>query len=359
MLSQSSLQFLEQFLSTDGPSGFEFESAACYRRYAETFAEKVTFDVLGNTIASLNPEAPFKVMIAGHCDEIGFQVTYISDEGFVFFRPVGGVDRNTVPGTEVKILTEKGPLYGVIGRKAIHMQSQKERDTPSEFKDLWIDTGIEDGAKVKELVTVGDAVSCRSNFRRLGENRILSKSLDDKIGAFVAVEVLKTLAARKLPVGVFAVATTQEEVGTRGVKPVSYGIDAQAGFCVDVGHTTDIPGTEKKVHGDVKLGGGPILTRNADNNPVLVRRMMEQAKARSFPFQLVCGGKPTGGTDTASMQLARSGVATALVSIPNRYMHTPVELCDLRDVENAIGIIAETIGSFTGNETFIPGIDGR
>ena len=359
MLSDASLTFLERFMNCNGPSGFEFEAAECFRNYAKDFAHRVTTDVMGNTIAVLNPDAPFKVMLAGHYDEIGFQVTYITDEGFVCFRPVGGVDKNTVPGLEVNILTEKGLLPGVIGRKAIHLQSQKERDTPSEFKDLWIDTGIEDGAKVKELVAVGDAVSFRTNYHRAGENRIISKSLDDKIGAFVVIEVLKKLSTMNIPVGVYAVGTTQEEIGTRGVKTSSYGIDAQVGFCVDVGHATDVPGTDKKSAGDVKLGNGPILTRNADNNPVLVRRMMEEAKKNSFPFQLVCGGRPTGGTDTASMQLARAGMATALVSIPNRYMHTPVEICDLRDVENAINIIASTIASFDGRDSFIPGIDGK
>ncbi|MBR2905290.1 MAG: M42 family peptidase, partial [Lentisphaeria bacterium] len=168
MLSDTSLAFLERFMNCNGPSGFEFEAAECFRNYAKDFAHKVITDVMGNTIAVLNPDAPVKVMLAGHYDEIGFQVTYITDEGFICFRPVGGVDKNTVPGLEVNILTEKGPLPGVIGRKAIHLQSQKERDTPSEFKDLWIDTGIEDGAKVKELVTVGDAVSFRTNYHRAG-----------------------------------------------------------------------------------------------------------------------------------------------------------------------------------------------
>lgn len=359
MLSDTSLYFLERFMNTNGPSGFEFEAAACYRQYAETFAHKVSTDVLGNTIAVLNPDAPFKVMLAGHYDEIGFQVTYISDEGFIYFRNVGGVDKNTVPGLEVNILTESGLLPGIIGRKAIHLQSPKERETPSELKDLWIDTGIEDGAKVRELVKVGDAVSFRTNYHRAGENRIISKSLDDKIGAFVVIEVLKKLSSMKLPVGVYAVGTVQEEVGTRGVKTCSFDIDAQVGFCVDVGHAADVPGTDKKSAGDVILGKGPILTRNADNNPVLVRRMMETADKNSLPYQLVCGGKATGGTDTCSMQISRAGMATALVSIPNRYMHTPVEICDLRDVENAIEILASTIASFSGNDSFIPGIDGK
>lgn len=359
MLSDTSLYFLERFMNTNGPSGFEFEAAACYRQYAETFAHKVTTDVMGNTIAVLNENAPFKVMLAGHYDEIGFQVTYISEEGFVYFRPVGGVDKNTIPGLEVNILTDTGALPGIIGRKAIHLQSPKERDTPSELKDLWIDTGIEDGAKVKELVKVGDAVSFRTNYHRAGENRIISKSLDDKIGAFVAIEVLKKLSSMDIPVGVYAVGTVQEEIGARGARTSSFNINAQVGFCMDVGHATDVPGVDKKSAGDVKLGGGPILTRNADNNPVLVRKMMEYANKNSLPYQLVCGGKATGGTDTCVMQIAQSGMATSLVSIPNRYMHTPVEICDLRDVENAIEILAGVISTFTGKESFIPGIDGK
>jgi len=358
MLTKTSLDFLERFLKSSGPSGFEFEPAAVYRDYARSFADVVTTDVNGSTIACLNPKAPFKVMLAGHYDEIGFQVVYVDDGGLVTFRPVGGIDKHTLPGIEVDIINGEGKrIPGVIGRKPIHLQTQKERETASEIKDLWIDIGAQNKEEAEKLVRVGDPIAFRSNFRRLGENAVMSKGLDDKIGAFVVIEALKALSKKKIKVGVYAVGTVQEELGLRGARPSAFGIDPQAAICVDVGFATDVPGVDKKTWGDAVLGGGPMLQRNANNNPVMNRIMFDIAAKKKIPYQLECGHRASGGTDTDAIQLSRAGVATALVSIPNRYMHTPVEICDLRDVENAIALIAETIASFSGKETFIPGID--
>ena len=358
MLSKTSLDFLERFMKSSGPSGFETEPAAVFRAYAKTFADTVTTDVNGNTIACINPKAPFKVMLAGHYDEIGFQVVYVDDGGLVTFRPVGGIDKHTLPGIEVDIINAKGErIPGVIGRKPIHLQTPKERETASEIKDLWIDIGAADKEEAEKLVQVGDPIAFRANYRRLGKNSVMSKGLDDKIGAFVIIEALRELAKRKIKVGVYAVGTVQEELGLRGARPSAFGIDPQASICVDVGFATDVPGVEKKTWGDATLGGGPMLQRNANNNVVLNRIMFDIAKKKKIPYQLECGHRASGGTDTDAIQLTRAGVATALVSIPNRYMHTPVEICDLRDVENAVKLIAETIASFTGKETFIPGID--
>ena len=337
MLSKSSLDFLEAFMNTSGPSGFEFEPAAAFRNYAKEFAHEVRTDVTGNTIAVLNPDAKFKVMLAGHYDEIGFQVVYIDEGGLVSFRQVGGIDKNTLPGIEVNIINARGEkIPGVIGRKPIHLQTPKERETPSEFKDLWIDIGAENADEAKKLVGIGDPVAFKVNYKRYGENRIMSKGLDDKIGAFV---------------------TVQEELGLRGATTSAFGVDPNMAIAVDVGFATDVPGVEKKSYGDVTLGGGPLLSRNADNNPVVNRLMFKVADKKKIKYQLDCGHRASGGTDTAQIQMTRSGVATALISIPNRYMHTPVEICDLRDVEGAINLIAETIAALSGKETFIPGID--
>ena len=358
MLAKSSLEFLERFMKSSGPSGFEFEPAALFREYARTFADSVRTDVNGSTIACINPDAEFKVMLAGHYDEIGFQVVYVDDGGLVTFRSVGGIDKHTLPGLEVDIINEKGQrIPGVIGRKPIHLQTPKERETASEIQDLWIDIGAASKQEAEKLIRTGDPIAFRSNYRRLGKNAVMSKGLDDKIGAFVIIEALRELKKKKVKVGVYAVGTVQEELGLRGAKPSAFGIDPQAAICVDVGFATDVPGVEKKTWGDVTLGGGPILQRNANNNPVLNRLMFDLAAKKKIPYQLECGHRASGGTDTDAIQLTRAGVATALVSIPNRYMHTPVEICDLRDVENAIKLIAETIASFKGKETFIPGID--
>ena len=358
MLSSASLDFLKRLLETSGPSGFEAPCAAVYREYASSFAHSVKSDVMGNTIAAINEEAPFKVMLAGHYDEIGFQVVYIDDNGLLTVRAVGGIDKFTVPGLEVNITNRNGEVIpGVFGRKPIHLQTPKERETPMEIKDMWVDIGAESRKEAEALVSVGDPVTFRVNYRRMGKNAIMSKGLDDKIGAIVIIEALKKLSRRKIKCGVYAVGTVQEELGYRGAHISAFDIAPNAAICVDVGFATDVPGVEKKAWGDTRLGGGPILARNADNNIVMNRIMFDIAARKKIPYQIQCGHRASGGTDTCQMQLTRSGVATALVSIPNRYMHTPVEVCDLRDVENAIDLIAETIASFTGKETFIPGID--
>jgi len=207
----------------------------------------------------------------------------------------------------------------------------------------------------EKLVTVGDAVAFKRDFALLGKHRVMSKGLDDKIGAFVVAETLRKLAAKKLDVAVFAVGTVQEELGLRGAATSAFGIAPDVGIAVDVGFATDVPDIDKKSLGEAKLGGGPMLERNADNNPVLGRLMRKVASKNKIKIQEQAGFRASGGTDTSRVQLTRGGVATALVSIPNRYMHTQVEMCDLRDVENAVKLIAETVASIKPNDSFIPG----
>lgn len=357
MLSPASLKFLEKLMRCSGPSGYEIETAGAYREYLGKFADETYTDVMGNTFGVLNRKAEFRVMLAGHYDEIGFQVVYISEEGLLYFRANGGIDKLTVPGLEVEVLTAAGRVRGVIGKKPIHLCSPKERDTPAELSDLWIDIGAADRADAAKIVKVGDPVAFPSNFRRLGDYRIMSKGMDDKIGAFVVAETLRELSKRKLKVGVYCVGTVQEELGLRGAITSSFAVAPKVGFAVDVGFTTDIPDVQKKLLGEIKLGEGPELTNSADNNIVLGRLIRKIADKRKIRYQETVAHRASGGTDTAQIQLAHTGVATALVSIPNRYMHSPVEICDLRDVEGAIAILTETIASFTGRESFIPGVD--
>jgi endoglucanase len=260
-----------------------------------------------------------------------------------------------VPGAEVEVLSKNGPVPGVIGKKPIHLLTPKERDAAIELKDLWIDIGAEDRKDAERLVTVGDPVAYKRDFALLGKHRVMSKGLDDKIGAFVVAEVLRTLASKKLGVAVFAVGTVQEELGLRGAATSAFGIAPDVGIAVDVGFATDVPDVDKKTLGEAKLGGGPMLERNADNNPVLGRLIRSTAKKLKIKVQEQAGFRASGGTDTARVQLTRSGVATALVSVPNRYMHTQVEMCDLRDVENAVKLIAGTVAAIKPGQSFIPG----
>ena len=358
MIRQKSLDFLEELLISSGPSGFEEKTAACYRNYLEQFAHNVKTDVTGNTIAVLNPDSDFKVMLAGHYDEIGFQITHISDEGLLYFRTVGGIDKLTVPCLEVEILTENhGKIKGVIGKKPIHLLTSSEREKITELKDMWIDIGAENKKEAAEKITIGDPVAFKANFERFGKYKIKSKGLDDKIGAFVVAEAFRILAESNVTIGAYTVGTGQEELGLRGAATSAFGINPDVGIAVDVGFSTDLPDIDKKQLGEGKLGAGPFLDRNADNNPVLGRKIRKIADKYNINIQERAGYRASGGTDTARMQLTRSGVATALISIPNRYMHTPVEMCDLRDVENAVNLIVETVKSFKENDSFIPGLN--
>ncbi len=357
MLSEKSLNFLEQLMKCSGPSGFEIETAAVFRKYISQFAGKVHTDVTGNTIGILNEKSDFKVMLAGHYDEIGFQVVFISEEGLLYLRNVGGIDKVTVPGTEVEILTEKGRVHAVIGKKPIHLTDDKDRNQAVEIKNLWADIGVENKKEAQKIVRIGDPVAVKSNFRRMGKNRIMSKGMDDKIGAFVVAETLRELSTRKINVAVYGVGTVQEELGLRGATTSAFGIAPNVGFAIDVGFATDTPDIEKKTLGSVSLGKGPILSRSADDNPVIARILRATAKKKNIKYQEKAGFRASGGTDTAVIQLTRGGVATSLIGIPNRYMHTPVEMCDLRDVEGAIRLLTETISTLKPGQTFIPGID--
>ena len=355
MFNKESLDFLERFMKCSSPSGYEVEAAKCYREYLKPYCAEVRGDVLGNSIAVLNPKAKFKVMLAGHYDEIGFQIVYISDEGLLYFRPNGGIDKLNIPASEVDILTPKGRVPGVIGKKPIHLLKESERNQAVELTDMWIDIGASSRAEAEKLVSIGDPVAERANFRMLNKNRFISKGTDDKIGAFVVAETMKALSKRKLNVAVYGVGTVQEEVGLRGSHASAFGVDPDVGFAIDVGFATDIPDIPKKIWGDITLGNGPALSRSCDNNPVLGEFIRKVAKTKRIPYQESVAHRATGGTDTASIQLTRAGVATALLSMPNRYMHSMVEMCDLRDAEAAVKLLTESIAAMTGKESFVPG----
>ena len=356
-MNKSSLKFMEDFMNSSSPSGYEEPAAAVFRNYISKFCDDVRTDVMGNTMGVLNADAPFRVMLAGHYDEIGFQIVYISDDGLLYFRPNGGIDKLNVPASEVEILTEKGKVHGVIGKKPIHLLSAKEREIAPELNDMWIDIGAENREQAEALVSIGDPVAMCPNFRFMGEHRVMSKGMDDKVGAFVVAEVMKNLAKRKLNVAVYGMGTVQEEVGLRGATTGTFAVDPQVGFAIDVGFATDLPDIPKKLLGDIKLGGGPELNRSADNNVVLGRIVRKVAKEKKIPYQDTAAHRASGGTDAAQMQMTRGGVATCLGSSPNRYMHSQVEIWDIRDVENAIKLLTETIASLQGNEEFIPGIN--
>ncbi len=354
-MNSESKKFLVDFLSQCGPSGFEENSQSVWVKRTKQYADELKRDVHGNAIAIINPKASFKIMLAGHCDEIGFIISHISSEGFLHIIPVGGIDSGVLPGSQVRVLTDKGFVTGVIGKKPIHLMEDADRGKTVPIKDLWVDIGAKDREDALKVVQLGDAISYMPNYVELRNEIFSSKGCDDKTGAFVVSEVIKILSKKKLrkDVGVYGVSTVQEEVGLRGAKTSAYGIDPQVGIAVDVGFASDTPGIDKRIVGEVSLGKGPVLHTGPAINRGLGKLLIDVAKKKKIPYQFSSVGRPD-GTDTSAMQLTRQGVATALVSVPNRYMHTMVETCSLEDLVHCADLIAETILSITPKTDFVP-----
>jgi len=294
-------------------------------------------------------------MLAGHTDEIGFMISYIDDNGFLYFRGIGGWDPQVLPGQRVWIMTGAGRLTGVIGRKPIHLLEEEERKKVVKFEDLWIDIGAKDKEEAEKLVSIGDPIVLAYGFEELRNGIAASRGFDDKSGAFVVLEAARMLAQLAPQAEVYAVATVQEEVGLRGARTSAFGIDPKVGIAVDVGFATDTPGMdkEKKKVGEAKMGKGPIIARGPNINGKLFELLVETAKDKKIPYQLE--GAPRGtGTDANAIQLTRAGVATGLVSIPNRYMHSPCELVNLEDMENIYKLLAYTVEQIDDRTDFVP-----
>jgi len=347
------MELLKRLVETPSPSGFEGSIRRIVREEMAQVAQEVKVDLHGNVTGVINSQAPMRVMIAGHCDEIGLMVKYVDDDGFVYFSAIGGVDPGVLDGQRVKIITKAGIIQGVIGKKPIHLMEEDERGKPLKIHQLWIDIGASKGEEAKALVSPGDPVVVDVYPVFLLNDLLVARGLDDRIGTFVVLETFKRAAQLSLKVALYAVATVQEELGLRGARTSAFSIDPQIGIAVDVGFATGCPDVDNKRGGEVKLGAGPILHRGANINPVLSRFMEEKAKEKGIPFQLIGEPRAT-GTDANAIQITRGGVATALVSVPNRYMHTPVEVVSLKDVEGAIDLMVETVASLDPQMDFTP-----
>lgn len=346
-------KFLQQLLDAPSPSGIETPASNLFRKRVEKHADKVTRDVHGNTFAILNPTAKFKFMLAGHIDEIGLMITHIDKEGYCHTSQVGGMDPSLLVGQRVKILTDKGTVPAVIGRKAIHMMKPEERTKAVKMENVWLDLGAKDREDAEKVVSVGDYAIIDAQYQRLRGDLVTARGCDDKAGAFIVAEVIRALSKRKLNISVIGVATVQEEVGLRGAITSSYTVQPDAGIAIDVGFASDHPETDKKTMGEVNLGGGPNLHRGPNINPTLEKGLEAKAKALKIPFQLTASSRAT-GTDANAMQLSTGGTATALVSIPNRYMHTPVEMVSLSDLDNIIKLLTEYLAAHPAKRDYRP-----
>jgi endoglucanase len=356
-MRKESLKFLEKLLDAPSPSGYEQPAQRVFREYVAPFCDEVSTDVIGNVfarVAGKGKDLP-RVMIVGHTDEIGLQIKYVDDRGFLYFAAVGGVDAHLTPGKRVNIHTATGPLPGVIGKKPIHLMDAKDRDTVVKLESQYIDIGAKDKKEAQKLVRVGDAVTFESSFTRLHGDRVASRGFDDKAGCFVVAEVLRLVKAsgKKLNVDLYGVSSVQEEIGLRGGTTSCYTVNPDVGICVEVDFATDQPDVEKKHNGEVGLGKGPILARGANINPHLFELLSTTAEKEKIAIQHTASPRAT-GTDANVMQISRGGVATALVKIPLRYMHTAVETVSLGDLEEAAKLIVATLGKITSREEFIP-----
>ncbi|HSM15968.1 MAG TPA: M42 family metallopeptidase [Gemmatimonadales bacterium] len=340
-MNQRALDFLTSLLDAPGPSGFEMLPARAWRREAETFADEVRVDVGGNSYATINSTGRPRIMFAGHIDEIGLMVVHIDDEGFLSFDTIGGWDHQVFVGQRVVLLGRDGIVHGVIGKKAIHLMEEEDRKKVSKASDLWIDIGAATKTEALARVRVGDPGVLASQVQRFPNGRLVSRSIDDRIGAFVVLEALRLLAKDRPTAAVTAVATSQEEIGYSGggARTSATGLEADVAIVVDVTHATDHPGAEKKKHGDIKLGAGPVLSRGSVVSTVVFERLLEAAEAEGIPYALQAAPRIT-GTDADAISTAHRGVATGLVSVPNRYMHSPNEMVMLEDLERAAHLLA-------------------
>jgi putative aminopeptidase FrvX len=352
-MESAGFEFFKRLLETPSPSGYEQPIQKIVREYAASFADDIATDVHGNVIVTKNPGAPLRVMFAGHCDQIGFCVQYIDAEGFLYVQPIGGWDPQVLIGQKLTVWADAGPIFGVIARKPIHLLSDEERKQVVKMKDLWLDIGCKNKEEAGKLVRVGDPVTLQLGMTKMPNNLASSPAMDDKAGLWVALEAVRRASKRKLNVSLVAVSTVQEEIGLRGATTSTYGVNPHVGIAIDVTHATDCPTIDKKQEGDIALGNGPVVYRGPNMNPIVVRRLLEAAQSAEIPCQMAASGRAT-PTDANTIQTSRGGVAAALVSIPNRYMHSPVEMISLDDIDRAADLLAEFAVGLQGNETFIP-----
>jgi len=352
-MRKESLDFLREMISTPSPSGFEQPVQKVFAKYVKPFVDEIRRDVHGNAMALKNADAPLRVMLAGHCDEIGLMIKHISKEGFLHVAQLGGMDTNLLPGMRVTIHGKGGTVTGVIGRKPIHKMEKQEMDKSPKTHELWVDIGAKDRKDAEKVVSVGDPITFDVPLRDLRSGLVTGHGFDDKAGVFVVAETMRLLARRKTKVAVFGVSTVQEEVGLRGARTSAHGIDPHVGIAIDVEFSGDTPGDDKRQVGEVTLGKGPVICRGPNINPILGDLLENTAKKSKVPFQRLGEPRAT-GTDANAIQITRAGVAAALIGVPNRYMHSPAEVVSLKDMENAAKLIAEFIASLDPKTDFRP-----
>jgi len=353
-MQKKDLQFLKELVEAPSPSGFEQPAARLFRERLAPVADTIETNVMGSVHATVKgTKKGVSVMLAGHIDEIGLMVNYITPEGFIAFSAIGGVDAAILPGMRVRVHTAERSLLGIMGRKPIHLIDEDERKNVTKLEKLFIDVGLTCD-DVKKSVRVGDPITFDVGFETFGDDLAVSRAFDDKMGAWIAARVLEEVkSAGGAPGDVIAAATVQEEIGLRGGITSAWSCDPVVGIAVEVGHATDYPDIDKRKHGEFSCGAGPIIARGPNINPAVFDGLVAAAGKAKVEYQI--GAEPRGtGTDANAIQLSRGGKAAGLVSIPLRYMHTPTEVLSLKDLDAAVKLLTRYVLDLKPGTDFTP-----
>jgi putative aminopeptidase FrvX len=354
-MRDASLEFFKKLVATPSPSGFERPVAELFREYIGPFAHKVTTDVMGNVTGVINPDAPMRFMYAGHMDEVGFIVHFIDEEGFLFFSTIGGTDVATEIGQRVRV-HGKEPVLGVVGRKAIQTFTASDSSQTPSLKELWIDIGARSREEALKVVEVGNSVTIQGHFEALQGSLAVGRAFDNKTGLFIGAEILRCLSEQggvAPDVGLYILGTVQEEIGSRGAKTAAFNINPNTGLAIDMGVAMDYPQARPQDQGRLDLGKGPAITQGANTNPVVFELLRSAAEEENIPFQIQGLGSSS-PTDARVIQETRGGVASGVLSVPLRYMHTPSEVLCLEDVQATIDLVCAYCRRLTAETNFTP-----
>ncbi|MBP7310789.1 MAG: M20/M25/M40 family metallo-hydrolase [Candidatus Cloacimonetes bacterium] len=343
-MNEKNKKYLYDLLSVASPSGYEAPAQAITRSYLHGTCDDISGDINGNLIALKKGSGKYKVMIVGHADEIGFIINYIDESGYLYVKTLGGFDVNLLPGLRVDIHHQGKIVRGIIGKKPVHMMRGGDDNPKLKIEDLWLDIGAKNKEDALSRVAIGDTITYSSQIEELGGDLIVSKATDNKVGVYIAAAVMKELTGKKIKANYYAVASVGEETTMKGSATSAYGIQPDIAIAVDVTFTSDIPGADKRVFGEVALGKGPTLTLGAAMHPAINTRLQELAAKHKIPIQLEIAPGRT-GTDADAIHGQRTGTATAVLSIPNRYMHSPNEVISLGDLDNAVKLLVEFVKS--------------
>ncbi len=353
ILTESSITFLEKYLNNPSPTGHEVGGQKIWMEYLKPYVDSFITDTYGNAVGIINPEAKFKVVIEGHSDEISWYVNYITDNGLIYVIRNGGSDHQIAPSKRVNIHTKNGIVKGVFGWPAIHTRS-RGKEEPATLHNIFIDCGCETKEEVEKLgVHVGCVITYPDEFMIMNENKFVCRAIDNRIGGFMIAEVARLLKENKktLPFGLYVVNSVQEEIGLRGAEMITQNIKPNVAIVTDVCHDTSTPMIEKKIEGDLQMGKGPVIAYAPATQNILRELILTTAQENKIPFQRHATSRAT-GTDTDAFAYSNGGVASALISLSLRYMHTTVEMVHRDDVENVIKLIYESLLKIENNHDF-------